>query len=572
MAALLDPSQVTNPATLVGPNLPDMIDWSKYSPENIPWTPYPIQNYFVLDNEALRQPGSLWGNVLGSPENLSGSEGGPLGFNYSVMPTLGEPSNWTRRWVQETYPEYFNGQYQLREETAGWNPASGYKALASPINIHTTPWGSSLEVYNAGDLQRKAPKKDFLDYAWIIPAAFAGAAAAGLFGAGAGAGTAASAGALGTEAAAAMDLAYGLTAAQEAALISSVPEAAAYLGAGTAAASAAPTVTGTLADAAATAAEGVAGGVEGGTGLTISNTTGLSLPTTPTIPEMGVGGGLTLETVPAGFPGAGESLGGTLGAGGLTTAGATPSLGNPASFINDPEVLGTDVTGKAPTTTPEPDLPSFDPDKVPTSTPSSTSTSASSDNKSGASDLDLLAAALSAYMGGETSEDQRKFLDDLINRADPFGAQRPYYQGLLKGSYDNPASYLESPEYLAVRSKMQRELEAKDAAAGRRSQYGGREQYLAENALANLDNWRKNLLVSSGATINPNDVLKAAALGTTLVPGLAREQGIGDIINAISGWREAGGNFTGIMDEIPDLVSVGGLGNVFKFLDDVFDL
>jgi hypothetical protein len=59
---------------------------------------------------------------------------------------------------------------------------------------------------------------------------------------------------------------------------------------------------------------------------------GLRGPTMPSIPGMGGGQGLTV-----GVPG------GTVGAGGFTPTGAVPVLGDPASFINDPNVLGEPV-------------------------------------------------------------------------------------------------------------------------------------------------------------------------------------------------------------------------------------
>ncbi len=74
-------------------------------------------------------------------------------------------------------------------------------------------------------------------------------------------------------------------------------------------------------------------GMGGGTGITEgASGTGLQQPTMPNVGGMGGGQGLTVPVT-----------GGTVGQLGLTTSGATPSLGDPKSFINDPNVLGTDV-------------------------------------------------------------------------------------------------------------------------------------------------------------------------------------------------------------------------------------
>jgi hypothetical protein len=74
-------------------------------------------------------------------------------------------------------------------------------------------------------------------------------------------------------------------------------------------------------------------GMGGGTGITPGAAgEGLQLPTTPNIGTMGGGQGLLVPVD-----------GGTVGQLGFTPAGATPVLGDPKSFINDPNVLGQPV-------------------------------------------------------------------------------------------------------------------------------------------------------------------------------------------------------------------------------------
>jgi len=65
-------------------------------------------------------------------------------------------------------------------------------------------------------------------------------------------------------------------------------------------------------------------GIDGGVGL--------QQPTMPNVGGMGGGQGINVPV-----------SGGTVGQLGTTPSGATPSLGDPGSFINDPNVLGTDV-------------------------------------------------------------------------------------------------------------------------------------------------------------------------------------------------------------------------------------
>lgn len=64
----------------------------------------------------------------------------------------------------------------------------------------------------------------------------------------------------------------------------------------------------------------------------VSGGQGLELPTMPNVGGLGGAQGITLPV-----------SGGTVGQLGTTPTGATPVLGSPGSFINDPNVLGTDV-------------------------------------------------------------------------------------------------------------------------------------------------------------------------------------------------------------------------------------
>jgi hypothetical protein len=74
-------------------------------------------------------------------------------------------------------------------------------------------------------------------------------------------------------------------------------------------------------------------GMGGGTGITPGAAgTGLQQPTMPNIAGMGGGQGLTVSVD-----------GGTVGQLGFTPIGATPVLGDPKSFINNPDVLGQPV-------------------------------------------------------------------------------------------------------------------------------------------------------------------------------------------------------------------------------------
>lgn len=101
-------------------------------------------------------------------------------------------------------------------------------------------------------------------------------------------------------------------------------------------------------------------GMGGGTGLLPgASGEGLQLPTMPGLPDMGGGQGITIPVT-----------GGTVGEGGFVPDNAVPVLGDPNSFINDPNVIGTPViTPVTPVTPVTPYIPTPIPPTVPATPP-----------------------------------------------------------------------------------------------------------------------------------------------------------------------------------------------------------
>lgn len=81
--------------------------------------------------------------------------------------------------------------------------------------------------------------------------------------------------------------------------------------------------------------------------LTVPSQIGLQLPTMPSLPGMGGAQGLTVA-VP----------GGTVGELGFTASGASPILGSPSSFINNPAITGQPSVPSAPSVPSTPSTPS----------------------------------------------------------------------------------------------------------------------------------------------------------------------------------------------------------------------
>ena len=116
----------------------------------------------------------------------------------------------------------------------------------------------------------------------------------------------------------------------------------------------------------------------------------------------------------------------------------------------------------------------------------------------------LISGLYDIYNNNRISDKLTNTAENLQQAADPFGGQRSYYQGLLKDSYANPTGVYNSPEYQSLDKIFSGNIERKDAAAGRRSQYASREDLRQNNFFNYLNNYRSGLLSPSGANIAPN--------------------------------------------------------------------
>lgn len=125
-----------------------------------------------------------------------------------------------------------------------------------------------------------------------------------------------------------------------------------------------------------------------------------------------------------------------------------------------------------------------------------------------------ISGLLGAFSQMQQNSQNRQLGQQMLTRMDPFGSQRPQYQQLLSDSYTNPNGVLATPEIAGQLAQMRKAIEAKDAAGGRRSQYGEREVQLAQQAAKLMQGYRSQLLGSSGANISPN-----AQLGAGLISG-----------------------------------------------------
>lgn len=118
-----------------------------------------------------------------------------------------------------------------------------------------------------------------------------------------------------------------------------------------------------------------------------------------------------------------------------------------------------------------------------------------------------------------------------MRQMDPFGSQRGQYQQLLSQTYTDPNVVLNRPEIKAQLAQMRRTMEAKDAAAGRRSQYGNREVQLAQESAGLVDKYRAQLASLAGSQFGPNTAQAAQMAGTGANYGA---QGVSPLLNVAS--------------------------------------
>lgn len=99
------------------------------------------------------------------------------------------------------------------------------------------------------------------------------------------------------------------------------------------------------------------------------------------------------------------------------------------------------------------------------------------------------------------------------------------YQQRLNETYTNPQAYLSSPEAKAMQSQLAQQMLRRDAASGRRSQYGARANELNQQMLSQLGNYRKGL----ASLYNPSvqGQLTSAIQGQS--PGAAGLQALGSL-------------------------------------------
>lgn len=115
-----------------------------------------------------------------------------------------------------------------------------------------------------------------------------------------------------------------------------------------------------------------------------------------------------------------------------------------------------------------------------------------------------IGALFEGLQNKRSSNNLNRIAGNLQRAGDPFASQRGQYQRLLSDTYTNPNIALGRPEIRAQLQGLENQINARDAAAGRRSQYGDRANQLAIASSGLLDKYRQQLAQLAGGGLSPN--------------------------------------------------------------------
>ena len=115
-----------------------------------------------------------------------------------------------------------------------------------------------------------------------------------------------------------------------------------------------------------------------------------------------------------------------------------------------------------------------------------------------------IGALFEGIQNRRSSNNLNRIAGNLQRAGDPFASQRGQYQRLLSDTYTNPNIALGRPEMRAQLQGLENQMNARDAAAGRRSQYGDRANQLAIASSGLLDRYRQQLAQLAGSGLSPN--------------------------------------------------------------------
>ena len=201
------------------------------------------------------------------------------------------------------------------------------------------------------------------------------------------------------------------------------------------------------------------------------------------------GGGVAASTagmtLPAGFEEAGISMedllpGGTNAPAGSTTGAATASgvpLGQVGNAWQQAAAAAAQQGAGSSGGTRTPGLPQ-------------TGQQSGVGNLTGNGTLDSILRMLAGVQG---AQQQQSLADKLLARTAEATPNRMFYEDALKTSYQNPGAYLQGPDVQGALTTTLQKLQSSDAAGGRLANDTGRQNYLNNYLIQNLEKYRSGL-------------------------------------------------------------------------------
>jgi hypothetical protein len=146
----------------------------------------------------------------------------------------------------------------------------------------------------------------------------------------------------------------------------------------------------------------------------------------------------------------------------------------------------------------------------------------------------LGSALYQQYAAGKNRDALNDYINQTRQGVDPFGPQRPYYQGLLQQSYKDPAALYNSPEFGSLNKIFQEQITRRDATKGRRASGDYPRAIESQDYFMKwLDDYRKGLQSAAGTGIDPQSALSNLA-GLYSTGNQQYYNSLGAVPNAIS--------------------------------------
>lgn len=144
----------------------------------------------------------------------------------------------------------------------------------------------------------------------------------------------------------------------------------------------------------------------------------------------------------------------------------------------------------------------------------------------------LLTRGIGAIFEGQQNKKMagrlRNTANEVLQRSDPFGSQRPFYQQELRNTVANPYSSAMVKSQVDQIARMQA---AKDAAAGRRSNYTTTAPAMLAAQAGIAQDYMKNLMTAAGANMQPNTSTYGSMMG--LADKYGANGGVSPLFSAI---------------------------------------